>query len=309
MRDGQSAPVPAKFCNDSTPSELNPSELEVVFLEEGDSAALFYQNKIIAAIPAWGITSDGTLGYSAELSSQFMDTKPLSEMPKELLDRILAARKFWENWQLPGTEVQYFETYYSALQNTFGEHAYHAPIETEKWPPKIVYIFEKPEATIFATVGTSILAQPCLEPYNATSQALRRFEVAMALSPEIMNEVPLEYIVSLLRDIAFAPWLQMMWFGANQALLYPLKLPENQSGKPYVALLFTKAELGAPKPKFPAYRGDEINFLWAIPITESEFNYHASLNNAKAGTPSLIEHMQEKKISWIHTSRESVVAK
>src|SRR5258708_7260869 len=83
--------VPVQFCNNSTPSDLNPNELEVVFLEEGDSAALFYQNKIIAVIPSWGATVDGTLGYSAELSSEFMNTKPLAEMPKELLTRIHAA--------------------------------------------------------------------------------------------------------------------------------------------------------------------------------------------------------------------------
>lgn len=312
MREGQSASVPHKSCAYFLPAELNPTELEVVFLEEGDSAALFYQNKLIAFIPTWGATQDNTIAYSAGLASEFMGMKPLSELPQEFLERIEAARKFWASWlqeegEEKGVKEEYFITHYNALYNSFGEHAYYAPLETEKWPPKVVYIFEKQEATIFATVGTSILAQPRLEPYTAESKPLRRFELGMAFSKEVMQHVSLEYIVGLMRDISFAPWFQLMWFGQGHALLYPLALPKNQKGEPFTALLFTKEELHAPKPQFPPYQGDAINFLWATPITESEFHYHASLNEKEAAAPTLLQLLQEKKTSWVHTNRNSVI--
>ena len=277
MREGKSPIVPEQFCKADAYNGIDASKLELVWFEEGDAAALLHKGKIVGVIPTWGVLPDGRHGYSAALSTPFLDFLPIEQMPQEMHQRIAKASKFWKSWLEDGVEERFFNSYYQSLKAAFGgkDATEQKLIENGRWPPKVVNIFEHSDVTIFATVGTSILAQPRVEVFTENPQPYRRIELAMLLPTQLVHEISIEPIIALLQNLAFAPWDKLIWFHDTHKISYPLDFLSQKNGENFTALALTKEipnmkNQNIVNPTFASYQNDPVTLLWITPIIESE---------------------------------------
>jgi len=265
LREGKSPLVPAQFCKACSHNEIDASKLELVWFEEGEAAALLHDGKVVGVIPTWGALPKGKLSYSAALSTPFFDFLPLEEMPQEMHTRITRAAQFWKSWLSEDIEERFFTSYNKALEASFGEPTEQRLLESERWPPKIVSIFEKPDVCTFVTIGTSILAQPRVELFTEDPKPYRRIELAMMLPTKLIQEITVDPIITLLQNLAFAPWEMLTWFHDTHKISYPLDFLPSKNGEKFTGLSLTKELPGIVNPKFAPYQNDPVTLLWITP--------------------------------------------
>jgi hypothetical protein len=78
-------------------------------------------------------------------------------------------------------------------------------------------------------------------------------------------------------------------------------MPAGSSRREFTAMLFQREPLGAPKVLLPPLRGDPVNVLWLLPITESERATAMGQGSAK-----LAELLAKAGHGFVHRDRESV---
>jgi hypothetical protein len=96
----------------------------------------------------------------------------------------------------------------------------------------------------------------------------RRIELGLCLDPAIPDE-QLAQLAQYLSAQTGLPWAQYTWLGNGHSVPCEL-LPENPDGPPLTAMLLLQQPAGAPVVGLPTYRGDLVNLLWMVPITEGE---------------------------------------
>jgi len=302
--EGQNPIMPGKYChNPLDPPVFDPKKFEVVWFEEGDCAALLHNSEIVAVIPPWCSPSfSNTLGYSREFKgAEFLGFKPLTDILPHIQQRVDAARKFWDAWDKPDEWQKILDQNIQVLETSFGPHSKYFQIDGQTWPPRGLVVFEHDDKVIFVTIGVSILAQPRVELFLKDPSLYRRFELGIALSKEIADQVSLETIGEYISQRVCIPWDQLCWLGEGHTVDCKI-LPEMSDGSKVQSILFTKDQLDAPQITLPNYNGDPVNLFWAIPISSQEFEF---LNENVSD--KLFPLMKKEGCSWVHKNRPSAV--
>ncbi len=251
--------------------ELDDKSLSIVWFAEGDGAAVMSGEELLCVVPGW---SDNRFpGYSIYAKGTGPYAWEMTNALNTLMQRVNDSRKKWE----------YFETdfwgtvqseHMTALENFFGEYEKYYAIDGGKFPPKALVTGKKGGVVYGITAGVSLIPMPIAEQYFQDDVCdNRRIELGFAVCEQ--HKQLCEMMYSVMSSLAAYPWKEITFFAHGHTIPF-------QNIKGYSALLFVNPKLiGAEKPDYKPFMGDEINLLWIVPITEEEYAIATETNSEK----------------------------
>ena len=300
MTRGEAPLLPKPHC--SHPRGGAPpkaKDLEIVWFEEGNGAALLERGDILAVIPPWsGI--DGFAGYARDCTSENTLCWPLPDTDV-LRARIENARAYWSLWD----DEEFWPNYRDRLVKAYeaacrASNPRYFAIDGGNWPPKAMVLFSLPEQWVLMTLGVSLRPQPNVEMAAEDAGPLRRIELATALDRACPEKEVLAF-GSYISGQSGYPWSAYTWLGDGHTMPCDA-VPPSLGGKRFPAVLFAKDIPDVPQPHIPSFRGDPINLLWMLPITGKERAWAAENSSAK-----LRKKLARANLNGVHKKRESVV--
>ena len=96
------------------------------------------------------------------------------------------------------------------------------------------------------------------------------------------------------------PWSRYTWLGNGHTVPCDA-LPANRQGPPFTAVMLLTHPVGAPEVELPSYRGDRVNLLWMVPITERELSFAI-----EHGSPALVSKLVDAGAGWCSRSRSEI---
>lgn len=238
------------------------SDLSVVWLPEGNGAALFERDTMVAIIPPWS-GSGGFHGYAAACVGE----GPLAwEMPRdgELIERFRDAERYWAAWDTDAIWPDAGDAVIESINAALGQHSNYYAIDGGEWPPKAALRIPRPEGTVFVTAGVSLVPQPTVELYSDDWKALRRIELA-AMLPSSWPDDAVKTFGKYLSAQSRLPWNVYAWLGAGHTI--PCDSWRNPR---YTAALLVRDHPVVGSVEGAKVLGDPVSVLWFIPITDSE---------------------------------------
>lgn len=265
MHQGLPPMMPRTHCKSSVPGELpTPENLHIVWFEEGNAAALFEQQNLIAVIPPWSGT-DGFHGYSADCAVESPLAWPMVEH-EQLVLRIKNASEFWQACASeaghPFAELQ--PALLQVLDSRFGERSAYFKLDGGKFPPRGAAIYRTESATIVVSVGMSFRPQPNVEMAVESPAELRRIELGLEL-PANMTDEELEPFLSQLSGLVAYPWNAQTWFGPGASSQFPAFQATHGEVCDSVSFVSERSR-GSDHRRLPDFRGDPIELLWLEPV-------------------------------------------
>jgi len=254
---------PASHCRDKGAGTPPRKEaLRVCWFPEGNGAALFEAERMLAVIPPWSGTS-GFHGYSADCLGQ----GPLAwEMPKdpgELVARIAAAEQFWRTWETnPWPEIQ--QRQLAMIERVLGKESNYYAIDGGNWPPRALVRIPTGPGVALLTLGMSVLPQPNVEMYVEDPSAARRVEIG-ALLPNGWSDPDISQFGSYLSGQAQLPWEQFTWLGPGHTI--PCNAWRNRK---FTAAVLVSEHPALPALELPRQFSDPVSILWFLPVSDAE---------------------------------------
>lgn len=267
---GRPPVMPRTHCRYPAGGEVpDPESLEVVWFEEGNAAALFESNRLIAVIPPWSGV-DGFHGYSAECVAESPIAWPMMDSPS-LLNRIDRAKEFWES--CCAEENHPFATLQPRLlplyRAWFGPQENYYSLDAGQFPPRGAALYTGPDARTLVSVGMSLRPQPNVEMFVEHPRECRRIELAISLPPSTDGN-QLQPLLEQFSGLVAWPWNGFTWFGEGHRCELPSLPPI--LGPDYGTVRFTEHTKIKPASeiRMPAFRDDPIRLLWLSPSSEKE---------------------------------------
>ena len=255
---------PAKFCRYPEGEEpLMSDELNIIWTEEGDGAALFAGKTLLANVPSWSgfggffgyaRSAKGSGGFAWETGSQ-----------NQFVDRIAEAKdwgKLWNDeptpWQVRQPEIL------ARYDELFGASETYYAIDGGEFPPRGLYVRAGERRVVFATVGMSLFPQPQIEQHVDDATQVNRIELGMLLNAPL-SSTAIQEIASSFSGVAGLPWNNIAFLAEGHTVNFS-SLPRTD----FNAVLFTNRLSEFPNVNLGDYRGSRVLFLWAVPITDRE---------------------------------------
>ena len=241
MEDGRAPSMPAEFvAHDPAGIRLDEASLEIVWLEEGDGAALLSDGKLVCVIPGWAGFND-FCGYSIYAKGMGPFAWELDQAFGTLEARVDKSRKFWD----------FFETdYWGGVQEMH---------------MKALVTGEKGGVCYGITAGVSMVPLPKIEQYyQEETGKFRRIELGFASSGCEDGEQLRMY--SFLSSLSAYPWREISWLGHGHTV--PCGAIEGYSA---VWLLNSRLIPEISAPVYGEFMGESVNLLWAVPLREEEY--------------------------------------
>ncbi|WP_343696003.1 suppressor of fused domain protein [Flavobacterium sp.] len=265
MEKGIPPMLTKEFCKFPEGQEsLNKKNLEIVWMEEGDGAALLENGEILCVIPSWG-GDRGFCGYARDCNGQGGFAWELSE-DNEIRKRINNAISFIKEWN---EEVNPFQSLQPQIldyyEDIFGESEKYYAIDNSDWPPKGLYVYEGTEKIVFATVAVSLRPQPKVEMYYEDASKVNRIELGIILKSGLTND-EINNIASLISGITAIPWDYITFVAEGHTVEFETIASE----KFKYAVLTNKLKL-LPEMNVPAFGNSHTNFLWIVPVSDKEW--------------------------------------
>lgn len=276
---------------------LEPDNLRILWLEEGDGAALIDaslpDDEVLAFIPGFAGV-DGFPGYARDSLAEHALAWPLDDERDDVWARIDEAAEYWESWQDTTTWPVLQDRLMDAYERVFGEHERYYAIDGEMWPPRALIRVATDDAWVLLTLGVSIRRQPKVELAPEGADASARVEFAMALERDV-DELTLRRAMTYLSAQSSYPWTRYLWLGDGHTTSCDA-FPQVGTSPGFPAALLTRTPLGAPAVAMPDYRGP-VDLLWLLPITDAERAYAIA-----EGSPALERRLERAGPTWIHRS-------
>lgn len=260
MKAGRAPMNPQPHCKPA-PLEV-PAELSVLWLPEGNGAALLEDGQPIAIIPPWS-GLEGFNGYARAAAG----TGPLAwelEADNALFERLAEAADYWRAWgeSDPWPHIQ--SNFLEAYEAGFGPRSNYYAIDGGNWPPKAIVRVPYEDKVILATLGVSAVPQPNVELYSDHWREHRRVELATAL-PQTLDDDGIKRIASYLSAQSEYPWQRMSWFGDGHTI--PC---DSWASTQFEFALLVRDHPLAKRLTLPTVFGEPVQLLWFLPITASE---------------------------------------
>ncbi len=290
MEEGRAPSMPSAYVgHDPAGIRLDKEALEIVWLEEGDGAALLADGKLISLIPGWA-GYEGFCGYSAYAKGRGPFAWELLQAREVLNRRVERSRAFWgffegDYWK--GVQEMHLE----ALEKFFGPYRQYYAIDRGQFPPKALVAGEKDGVCYGITAGVSMVPMPKIEQYyQDESSGFRRIELGFASSGCEKEEQMRMY--SFLSSLTALPWQEISWLGHGHTI--PCSAQEGYSA---VWLLNPRLVPEIPAPVYREFMGEPVNLLWAVPLREEEYE-----RVRERGTEELLEEWADR-LPAIHIFR------
>jgi hypothetical protein len=263
MRAGVPPQMPASFCcHPDGLAPLSGQDLRVVWLPEGNGAALFEGDEILAIIPPWSGT-DGFHGYAREGSGE----GPVAwELDPEnlLLPRFDDAQSYWGKWDAENLWPSIQAELLTHVEKTFGPHTNYYAIDGGEWPPKALVRIPWQDRVVLITIGVSTRPQPNVEMHTEQPELLRRVELGSVL-PKSWPYDAIDGFASYLSGQSNLPWHSYTWLGPGHTI--PCDSWQNSA---FNFALLLREHAGAPRLTLGSQFNDPVNVLWFVPISETE---------------------------------------
>ncbi|WP_248960584.1 suppressor of fused domain protein [Sphaerisporangium perillae] len=243
---------------------LTAAELEVLWFEEGDGAALYRNGELLAVIPGWSDLERGMPGYARDAVGESPYAWPLGEALEGLAPRIAKARSYWEWRDGEGAWPSFQQFVMSHLDARAGPAARYWDIGGDRLPT--VGITERPRDgyTMLSTVGMSCQRMPTVEQYIERPDTYARIELAVATRGEATEAA------QLFLWLARYPWHSVTWLGHGHTARWYREAASFPLGPAYQGVLLLDAVPGLPDLSGFGFSGDEVRWLWLVPVTEQE---------------------------------------
>ena len=215
MQQGLPPMLPKTHCRNAAAQPIPVAEnLEIVWFEEGNGAALLEGSETIAVIPPWSGV-DGFHGYAAECAVESPLCWPLPEN-ESLQMRISRAAEFWNSCKSESEHPFAFlqPQLLACYENQFSAKPKYFAIDGGQFPPRGACVFRPADqqTVAVATVGMSLRPQPNIEMFVETPSSQRRIELAITL-PGSPSDEQLQPLLEQISGLVSFPWQQWTWFG------------------------------------------------------------------------------------------------
>lgn len=263
MNAGLPPANPAAHCRHKQGAPpLQRDELRVVWLPEGNGAALYEGDELLAIIPPWS-GFEGFAGYARDCIG---DGPVAWELAADnvLVERFADAELYWQQWDDDTLWPSIQSRLLSRIEPVLGKHANYYAIDQEEWPPKAIVRIPRPEGVVLVTIGVSVRPQPNVEMSTDAPELLRRIELGVLLPPQWSDDA-VKRFAKYVSGQSNLPWSCYTWLGPG----HTLPCDAWQNGDFRFALL---------SPRHPALPGcslaplfdDPVNILWFLPISAAE---------------------------------------
>ncbi|TPN88880.1 suppressor of fused domain protein [Aquimarina algicola] len=288
--------LPKEFCKFQKGQEkLNKNDLDIVWTEEGDAAALLVKDEIIAIIPIWS-GQNGFHGYAKDCLGQGDFAWELTES-NVFIERIHKSKEYWNSWNDELNPFQILQPFIlDTYDEIFGKHDQYFAIDGNEWPPKGLYLRKGEFKTIFATVGVSLLPMPVVEMYSENRLESNRIELGM-ICDSVFSENDIQQIAEWISGQTTIPWGNITFLGEGHTIGF---IPLHSTK--YNSVLLTNRLDILPKPELGDYRESKINFFWMVPISENERN-----EIMKNGSEVILERLNKIGEKLFSLDREEVL--
>ncbi len=265
LEQGRPPMMPRTHCRSPMGQPLpDLQSLQVVWMEEGNAAALLEADRLIALIPPWSDV-DGFHGYAAECVAESPLAWPL--MANEQMDRrIENARAFWQSCGResahPFAELQ--PQLMSVYRKVLGNEQQYYSVDGGQFPPGGAALFQNPGKSILLSVGMSFRPQPNVELSVEHPGRRRRVELAIAL-PGQLSPQQLQPVLQQFSGLIRYPWTSFTWLGHGHELqmdsLRSIFGPESVTAQ----LVDDEQRSTSISIPMPDFRGDPVRLLWITP--------------------------------------------
>jgi hypothetical protein len=241
---------------------LRQQDLRIVWLPEGNGAALYERDSPIAIIPPWSGV-EGFHGYASECVGEGPLAWELSE-DNLLIERFTEAQKFWSAWDDDQLWPNIRDELCEMVEAALGQHSNYYAIDGGNWPPKALLRIPRSGHVALVTVGVSILPQPGVEMHQDDPRPFRRIELG-AILPSSWSEPNVQRFANYLSAQARLPWSQYTWLGPNHTI------PCDSWNDPaFSAALLVRDHPSVGAVDLGVRFSDPVSPLWFIPITDAE---------------------------------------
>jgi len=263
LRSGSPSRNPARYCRhigDRTAPAA--ADLRVVWLPEGNGAALYERDEVLAIIPPWS----GTNGFHGYARNNIGEGPVAWELGPDnvLFERFKQAQSYWRGWD----DKEFWRSIQSSqiaqLEKVFGRHTKYYAIDGGQWPPKAMVRFAWKDRTVLVTIGVALRPQPNVEMATETPEQLRRIELGAVL-PGCWSEEAVQRFGRYMSGQSNLPWTKYTWLGPGHTL--PCDSWQNPD---HTAALLQHEHSGASQIALESFLGDPVNALWFVPISEEE---------------------------------------
>jgi hypothetical protein len=280
MQQGRPPLMPRAHCRhpEGAPA-LDPGQLRLVWLPEGNGVALTDDDGLLAAVVPWtGLR--GFPGYARHALGEGPFAWQLAGADA-LLERFSTAEAYWADWDRSPNPWQRIQgAQLAAYEAAFGKPGRYFAIGGDSWPPRALVRFDRPAGIVLVTVGMALRPQPQVEMADARPEALRRVELGVSLPAETPEAVVEDWISYVAGQVDL-PWARYTWLGHGHTI--PC---DAATGRGFPAVLLAHGEdVDLPSP-LPAFAGDPVNVLWLTPVTADEW-VRARRDGAQTVLPGL----------------------
>lgn len=260
MKQGLPPLLPRIHCAHPNGRELpSESDLELVWFEEGNGAAVLESGDVLGIIPPWSGV-EGFEGYARDCISETEVAWPIPET-NSMHRRIENARSFWQSFESGNPFAELQTPLLEAQTKRFGAEINYWSIDGNQFPPRGLAQWDQDGNTTLSTVGMSLCPQPKLEMYVENPSLHRRIEIAFQLPTELATEPVIDQLGQAISGLARMPWQHQTWFGHQHTCEFKSDaFPDT----PF-ALLWMD-----PRVPLGVFRDDPVQTLWLIPISDTE---------------------------------------
>jgi hypothetical protein len=262
MQQGIPPALPRIHCDHPQGRPLpKETDLEVVWFEEGNGAAILESGSLLGVIPPWSGV-DEFCGYARDC---LVETKVAWPIPQteSLGRRIVSAQDFWQSFNLgkPFRELQ--ARLQPSLESRYGTQQQYWAIDNQQFPPRGLAEMELNGKTTFTTVGMSLFPQPNIEMYVENPSLCRRIELAFQVDTNALDSTLVDQVTKFISNLAQMPWKNFTWFGHQHTCAVNI---DSLTDFPFALLL------ADPREPLATWRNDPIQTLWLVPINSTEMD-------------------------------------
>lgn len=268
MKKGMAPAMPEAYVlHDPDGMELDAEKLRIVWFEEGNAAALLSEEDIICVIPCWS-GFEGFHGYAKYVKGATPCAWGLEDALETMGERVGRSRDFWDWFEF---EPDYWKItqkmHMDALEKFFGRCENYYAIDGEQFPPKALIRGTRDGVIYGITAGVSLIPMPNIELYDPDEfRTDRRTELGFAAAA--VHEELCSQMYSYLSALSAYPWRE------NTFLAHGHTIPFRQiAGFAAVLLVNPKLVPELECPEYEPFRGDAVNLLWVVPITNEVYRF------------------------------------